>query len=808
MSAKRRPGWQLGITLAILTGVATPVFAIATNIITSTSLPTVLQPFQSWAWPAFGLLATLLLAVAIAEARSRGKEESADLPEAGPRGPSGSVALADGTGSQITGTQVSGNTITQTGSSISIGGSVVSIGSGAPAQPHAVEPAQRIVPAMLPPDITDFVGRTTELEILRQALIPTVSSEGRTAIVVASVAGQAGSGKSALAIHCAHQLFDQFPDGQLYVDLRGGDREPLDAATVLDVFLYTAGIPAEKVPGDLAGRQALYRSRLSGKRILIVLDNAIDEGQIRALLPSRPPSAVLVTSREPMPTVSTERPLRLQTLDIESAESLLWAVARRPPVQAERPVARVVAQRCGCLPLALRIAGATLLARPYWSMRNLAESLADERMRLEQLSNKGLGRTHLDVRASVDLSYSSLDKDVARSFSLLGAIEGVEFSSELAEAVSGSPAVTSQLHIDRLVDAQLLEPYVERGRYRFHDLIRLFARERLELSGETASAQQRVFDWYIDLLKTTYELLHPINPITNPEGAEGAQAEALAKVDAERMNLLPVINSAVHAGKWSEVSRLAFLVGGYFRMRSAWDDWRRVGQLGLNAARQSQDQYAEANALQSLGALHELTDELDLSTEYCTASLALCRSLDDKWGQFESLRVIGIIRTKQGDLDTAIGHFSEGLSLARELQYGWGIGAALHHLGRCYRRKGLLDEAINYSQQSLQESRRLGNQWGEATNLNTLGNEFHEKGDLDEAVNYYQRAKLLYEELQDRWGVANSLHNIGLALRDNGQQEAAQDYLQASKLIYKELGAVGELQRVLRSLGENPANLA
>lgn len=808
MRGKRRPRWRLGITLAILTGVATPVFAIAANIVTSTSLPTVLQPFQPWAWPAFGLLAVLLLAVAIAEARSRGKEKLADPSEADARGPGRSAALTSGAGSQITSNQISGNTITQTGSSISIGGSVVSIGSSSPAQPNAEVSAQRIVPAMLPPDITDFVGRTTELKTLQEALIPVIPGEGRTAIVVASVAGQPGGGKSALAIHCAHQLFDQFPDGQFYVDLRGGDREPLDAATVLDVFLYTAGIPAEKVPGDLAGRQALYRTWLAGKRVLIVLDNAVDERQVSALLPGRPPAAVLVTSREPLPTVSTERPLRLQTLDADSAESLLWAVARRPPTQAEGPVARVVAQRCGYLPLALRIAGATLLVRPYWSMRNLAESLADERMRLEQLSNRGLGRTHLDVRASVDLSYSSLDKDVARSFRLLGGIEAVEFSRDLAEAVIGAPATTSQQHIDRLVDAQLLEPYVERDRYHFHDLIRLFASERLELSDETTSAQQRVFDWYIQLLQTMYKLLHPINPIKNPEGAEGIQAEVLAKVDAERMNLLPVINSAVRAGKWSEVSRLAFPLGGYFRMRSAWDDWRRVGQLGLDAANQSKDKYAETSALQSLGTLHELTNELDLATEYCTASLALSRPLNDKWGQFESLRVLGIIQTKLGDLDTAIGYFGEGLVLARELEYGWGIGAALHHLGRCYRRKGLLDEAINYSQQSLQESQRLGNRWGEATNLNTLGDEFREKGDLDQAVSYYQDAKALYEELGDRWGVANASHNIGVALRDHGQPDVAKDYLQASKLIYQELGDADELQRVLRSLGENPANLA
>lgn len=807
MQGKRRPRWRLAITLAILTGVATPVFAVAANIVTSTSLPAALQPFQRWAWSAFGLLAALLLAVGIVEARSRGKEQLENPPEGGVGGPGGSAVLTDGTGSQITGTQISGNTVTQTGASISIGASIVSIGTSSLAQPNAEIPAQRIVPEMLPPDITDFVGRMTELKTLQQALIPAIPSAGSTAIVVASVAGQPGSGKSALAIHCAHQLFDQFPDGHLYVDLRGGDREPLDAATVLDVFLYTAGIPAEKVPGDLAGRQALYRTWLAGKRILIVLDNAVDEGQVSALLPSRPPTAVLVTSRELMPTVSTERPLRLQTLDIDSAESLLWAVARRSPTQAERPIARIVAERCGYLPLALRISGATLLARPYWSMQSLAESLADERMRLEQLSNRGLGRTHLDVRASVDLSYSSLDEDVARSFRLLGAIDAADFSMELAEAVISAPAVTSQQHIDRLVDAQLLEPYTERRRYRFHDLIRLFASERLELSGELADAQQLVFGWYIKLLETMYQLLRPINPIKNAEGVEGAQAAALAKVDAERMHLLSIINSAAHASKWSEVSRIALPLGGYFRMRSAWDDWRRVGQLGLNTARQGQDKYAETRALQSLGTLHELTNELDLAYEYCTASLALGRSLNDEWAQFESLRVLGIIHMKQGDLDTAIGYFTEGLALARKLEYGWGIGAGLHHLGRCYRRKGLLDEAINFTQQSLQESRRLGNRWGEGTNLNTLGDEFREKGDLAQAVSYYQCAKDLHEELGDRWGVANTSHNIGLALRDDGQPDVAKDYLEASKLIYQELGDTGELQRVLQSLGENPVNL-
>jgi tetratricopeptide (TPR) repeat protein len=725
-------------------------------------------------------------------------------PEAAPQvtGASGRVA----TSGQVHGDNVAGDVITNS-PSIYIRESAVTIGDKVARQPvddHSA--AARLAPSMLPPDIADFVGRDTELDILKAALA-TPPFSVNTTVTVVQVTGQPGSGKSALAIHLAHALYDRFPDGLFYVDLRGADREPLAPAAVLDVFLYAAGVPTERVPGDLTGRQALYRTWLSGKRVFIVLDNAVDAAQVEALLPNRPPAAVVVTSREPMPTLPGGKPLILQTLNPSSAVDLLWAVARRERTAADDRWAELVAERCGFLPLALRIASATLLARPHWSMRKLADSLADEHTRLRQLSRQGLGMGTLDVRASVDLSYAALDADLARSFRLLGATNVIHFCTDLAAATIGLPAALTSNHLDRLTDAQILEPYQGDGSFRFHDLIRLYARERLEDASppeERAEAQDRALSWYVELAESTYQILHPSQPLSQAATSQqNAQADALAQLDAERLNLLPVMTAAVSSDRWwPSASRLSFALGGYFRMRSAWDDWARIGQLGLEASRQFGDEHARAKALLSLGSLRELTDELDLAIGYCQESLSLSRRLGDRLAQFENLRVLGIVALKQDHLDDAIRDFQECLLIANELDYGWGIGASLHHLGRIYRKQGRLDEAITSSRQSLAVSRRLGNRWGEATNLNTLGHELYDKGELKEAIESFGLARGIYLELGDRWGVASSSHSLGLALRDHGEQALGATYLLESKNIYQELGAGAQLDQVRQSLGE------
>jgi tetratricopeptide (TPR) repeat protein len=779
-------------------------------MLTSDALPPILQPYRSWAWPAFIVLAVLLLIVGVAQAALLQDDGAA---QAMSTDMSSSVGISDSgpvTGSHVIGGNVSGGIVTHTAPSVFISrGSTVTISD----RPQAPDPGHGQVmspapPSMLPPNIPDFINREAELARMQAVLSPAASGETATVRVV-TVAGKPGSGKSALAIHLAHELYERFPDGQLYVDLRGADREPVTPITVLDVFLNAAGITTDKLPGDLAGRQAMYRTWLAGRRVLIVLDNAADEAQVEPLLPTRSPAAVLTTSRQPLITVSIESPLVLETLDPDSAGDLLWAVARREPVEDDGPVTAVVAERCGYLPLALRIAGATLVARPSWSMKKLAEALADERTRLEQLSKDGLGRRHLDVRASVDLSYTTLDPAVARSFRLLGAIGAVHFAKDVAVAVVGAAPAMVGHHLDRLIDAQLLEVDQRDDRYRFHDLIRLFARERLELTetvDERDAAQARALGWYVQIAETTYKLLRPARPIAQASASTPIdQATALARLDAERLNLAPLMTTAVRAGQWDLACRFAVALGGYFRMRSAWEDWRRIGHLGLEAAQRSGDERARANVLLSLGSLHELTDELELAIGHCEDSLALSRRLGDRLAEFEALRVLGIVLTKQNRLDEATAYFEEGLSISRELSYGWGEGAALHHLGRIYRRQDRPEDAIAALGESLEVSRRLGNRWGEATNLTDLGLAFRDVGELEQAIACFERSRTIYEELGVRWGVATGSLYLGLALRDHGEVELGTTYLRQSRDIYQELGDRQQLELVLRSLEQAPA---
>jgi NB-ARC domain len=324
----------------------------------------------------------------------------------------------------------------------------------------------------LPPDVADFTDREREAADVRRAL---EDPEGRGG--VALVAGKPGVGKSALAIHLAHALSAQFPDAQLYVDLRGGEPaehlDPLTPTEVLAGFLRALGI--EQVPEQPAERVAFYRAQLAHKRALVVLDNASREDQVRPLIPGSRSCAVLVTSRMQLPGLEGARPRELEVLDPGAAlELLAKLIGDRDRLERERDAAEAIVRLCGYLPLAVRIAGSRLRTRPRWSLHKLVERLADERRRLDELR-----AGDREVRASFALSYRELKDDEARLFRRLGVFPGPDFGVALAGALVDTSSDEAEELLERLVDVRLLEEVGEE-RYRFHDLLRLFARERLE----------------------------------------------------------------------------------------------------------------------------------------------------------------------------------------------------------------------------------------------------------------------------------------------------------------------------------------
>lgn len=329
-------------------------------------------------------------------------------------------------------------------------------------------------PAQLPPDIVDFTGCDAQLAVIAQHLIAGADRSGM--VPVAAITGKAGVGKTALAIHAAHQLRAHFPHGQLYVDLRGAQAQPLDATQVLGRFLRALGVDTTAVPDDVEERAALYRSRLANRRLLILLDNAEDEQQLRPLLPATPSCAVLITSRPRLVGLSGAHRIELDIFEPDQAVELLAWIAGPQRVADELAAAQQIVRLCGFLPLAVRVAGVRLGARPHWRLARLAADLSDERRRLDELAFGDLA-----VRASLALSYQRLAEPARMAFRLLGLLDAPDFPARVCAALLDIPQAEAENVLDTLVDAQLLDPAgpdsAGAARYRCPDLLRVYARE-------------------------------------------------------------------------------------------------------------------------------------------------------------------------------------------------------------------------------------------------------------------------------------------------------------------------------------------
>jgi DNA-binding SARP family transcriptional activator len=357
--------------------------------------------------------------------------------------------------------------------------------------------APAIAPAQLPADITDFTGRTAELATVRQLTTPA----DRSATALVAITGRAGVGKTTLAVHAAQRLRAHYPDGQLFVDLRGAAGNPLAPTDVLARFLRSLGVDRTAIPDDAEERAALYRSRLADRRFLILLDNAASTAQLRLLLPGTLSCAVLVTSRTRLAGLSSAQLVELGVLEPDQAVELLARVAGPPRVAAEPLAAREVVRLCGFLPLAVRVAGARLGTRPHWPLSRLEADLADERHRLDTLR---LG--DLDVRASLALSYESLDVMAQRAFRLLGLLETRDFALWVTAALLDVSQARAEELVDTLVDLHLLDVAGPDAsgqlRYRFHDLFRVYAREVVtaqEPEADRLAALDRAFGGWLVL---------------------------------------------------------------------------------------------------------------------------------------------------------------------------------------------------------------------------------------------------------------------------------------------------------------------
>jgi DNA-binding SARP family transcriptional activator/DNA-binding XRE family transcriptional regulator/Tfp pilus assembly protein PilF len=650
-------------------------------------------------------------------------------------------------------------------------------------------------PAQLPADVADFTGRRQHLEQLDRLLTPDGHA---TAVVISAIAGTAGVGKTALAVHWAHRVRDRFPDGQLYVNLHGyASGPPVPPVRALAQLLHALGVAGEQVPVDLEEAAGLFRTLLADKRTLLVLDNARSAEQVRPLLPGSPGCLVVVTSRDRLGgLVAREgaRRLTLDVLDPAEANSLLARIVGERRVRAERQAMTELAMVCALLPLALRIAAANLTFQPQ---RRIADYVAELSAGNRLLALEVEGDEHTAVRAAFDLSYTTLEDEAQRLFRLLGLVPGPDVTVEAAAAIAGTTARQAGWLLDRLAGAHLLDHHSP-GRFAFHDLLRLYAAERArQQDSEEArtAATRRLYDHYLHTTDAAARMLYPelLRLPPSPAGDQPPQtafddhSHALAWLDAERPNLVAAAEHAAGHGPRPAAWLLADALRGYFGLRMHTVDWLAVAYAGLAAAEAEGELRAQAPALLSLAAVHMRQGQFQRSIEHYTRALTCTRQTGWLEGEAATLGNLGLVYWQLGRLHEAADLYTQAVALNQRAGWLAGQAAALTNLGLVYRELGRLEQAAEHYRQVLALTRRTES-LTEAVDLGNLGETYHALGRLDDALDHLTRALVLHRETGNRGAEAETLRSLAEVHRDAGRHPQALENAQAALALARDPG--------------------
>ncbi len=662
------------------------------------------------------------------------------------------------------------------------------------------------VPRQLPPDIADFTGRELALEWLHARMRP--REEGSTAVVISAAVGKAGVGKTTLAVHAAHQMRSLFPDGQLYVNLRGAEAQALDPFDVLGRFLRALGVEARSIPDDADERVDLYRSLMADLHALVLLDNAADEAQVRPLLPAGAGNAVVVTSRTRLTGLPGTELIDLDVFRPEQAVELLGKIAGADRVAREPAAAQVIAALCGYLPLALRIAGSRLAAKPHWGLQRLAHRLAEHQRRLDELT---VG--DLEVRSSVGMSYYGLGETEQRAFRLLGLLEVPDFASWMLAALLDISAPEAEEVADRLADAQLLDTMGDDAtgqlRYRFHDLVRLYARERLAADDTLATrraALQRTLQTYFERAHGAVRQLRlrpPELPGATapalPRDPQGLLAEAYQWLATEHTGLALSLDQAWREGLGELGQALTRVLADFFEVYACWDEWERTHEVALRAARRAGDRHAEASLLRGLGDLRRFQDRLPEAVELFTSGNAMFRELNDTGGRVDSL--IGLARTyrRQGRLTDAASCFEAGLSLCRGLGDPDREAKAMLFFAKVRNQQGQFEDALGLLTSSRELFLSINSSGYVAYTDLLIGIMYRERGEFDQAAKYLEQALTFAQSLGDPRWEAYAWLNLAVAAQGRGSKDEAHRDLDRSLAMFQQAGD-GQGARLARQL--------
>ncbi|MET9630661.1 BTAD domain-containing putative transcriptional regulator [Lentzea sp. NPDC006480] len=654
----------------------------------------------------------------------------------------------------------------------------------------------------LPPSVSDFCGRTTETGALVAAL-----RRASVSAPVAGVTGPPGVGKSTLAIRVAHQVGDHFPDGQLYVELGGTSDHPREASEVLTELLHALGVTGAGLPAQVTARAALYRSKLAGRRVLVVLDDAASVSQVVPLLPADAGCAVLVTSRRRLAELPGALQVELPPFAPSEAAELLAGIAGEDRVSAQPDEAAAIAAACGHLPLAIRVAGARLAGRGGWSMQVLRERLIDESTRLRELSSGELA-----VRASFDLSVRQLPEREFQAFVRLALLGPHDFPGWVVETLLDEPG-TEHL-VDRLVDAHLLESNGADGigqpRYRLHDLLRCHALEHSLPDGRAALERTlRAWLWLAvtaarRLPVTFGTTICSVDPVPAPEHL---LAEPVAWFEAERRTLCGAVDIAAAAGLDDVAWQLAAACVPFFDLHSHYEDWARTHARALQSVRAAGNTAGEAALLRGICQVHIYRNEFAEAEQGLLAAQELYRSVGDERGQGTAVAGIGVVYRLRAEHERSLEFYAEALRLLESAGDLHSVAHVRASIGGVLGSLGKPDDAREWLTGARRLAADLGDAHREALVLVRLSALYRSTGEHDEELVSARRAVSILMDLTDERCTAFAQVELAEALISNGHPQQAHDLVQQALETYRRTGNREGEPAALRTLARAAGSL-
>jgi DNA-binding SARP family transcriptional activator/DNA polymerase III delta prime subunit len=711
-----------------------------------------------------------------------------------------------------------------------------------PEAPHAAA-AIAVRPAQLPPDLADFTGRQHEV-----AAALTMLETGATVPILA-LHGKPGVGKSTLAVHVAHRLRPRFPDGQLHVNLAAAtEPTPEDPHEVLGRFLAALGIPGQALPEDRAARAALFRSRLAGQRVLIVLDNAASATQVRPLLPGDAGCAVIVTSRSPLAAPLGARALAVDILDAGASRELVGAIIGERRIAAEPTETERLVELCGRLPLALRVAAGRLAESPHWRVGTLVDRLTDERHRLDELRHGGV-----DVRANLQLSYQALSARAATGLRVLGMLPRTDFATWSVAALLHATLAETMTVVDELIRAQLIEyaghDRAGQARYRLHDLIRAYAAE-LAAGIEPPERSAAIERWYGAWLAAAAEAAtglpaRPVTPLAGPGHHQPVPelriAEPLAWFESERVGLLAVVKRAAGEER-SYAYQIASAAAKFFELRGDFDDLRALYQDGLAAAqavgdhravallrcdlamvdryqdrhRSARSGYEQARdyflrtgevwgvavAEAGLSVVLRLTGDLEQALRLSLGAIEVFDTAGDRLRAAQARYSAAVIHSDRREWDATVSHLERALP---ELEASgdqatqcraWGV------LGMVLVWRGEYERAVDYLDRAVTATGRLGLIVEYAYARLALGDLHAAHGRVAQARELFDVSLRLVRLIGDRIGEAKLLTRLAELLGAERRYDEAIPLAERAAQLSSEIGSRTAWARVLTTLGE------